>query len=360
MNRISAHSRAVKGILFCGMAKYHQTNPAAGLRLELIYGAPVLLSGVAPLVLSNSELTALHSHYKQVIRQLLKLPDTTPESFIFFSAGTLPITAFIHLNILTLLGMIARLGSENILNHIGCHSLLTLSNPQSWFLSARHITQLYGLCDPLLALQQPMAKAKWKSVCRSRVIRHWELKYRAEANSLDSLIFFRPNFFSLAQPHRILTAAGSPYEVDRALIVLKMLSGRYITDYRARHWTPGSTGACRLCPAPPQGPAPRGDLAHQLLFCPTLAPARNRVLEQWEGHMAPRLHLLPLVSHHTLGASVELHLSFLLDPTSLPLVISAAQEYGEVLYQDLLYMSRVWCSSIHNMRINLLKVYGTL
>ena len=166
--------------------------------------------------------------------------------------------------------------------------------------------------------------------------------------------------FSLAQPHRILTAAGSPYEVDRALIVLKMLSGRYITDYRARHWTPGSTGACRLCPAPAQGPAPRGDLAHQLLFCPTLAPARNRVLEQWEGHMAPRLHLLPLVSHHTLGASVELHLSFLLDPTSLPLVISAAQEYGEVLYQDLLYMSRVWCSSIHNMRINLLKVYGIL
>ena len=76
--------------------------------------------------------------------------------------------------------------------------------------------------------------------------------------------------------------------------------------------------------------------------------------------MAHRPHLLPLVSHHTLDASVKLHLSFLLDPTSLPLVISAAQEYGEVLYGDLLYMRRVWCSSIHNMRINLLKVYGIL
>ena len=76
--------------------------------------------------------------------------------------------------------------------------------------------------------------------------------------------------------------------------------------------------------------------------------------------MAPRPHLLPLVSHYTLGTNVETQLSFLLDPTSLPLVISAAQEYGEVLYGDLLYMSRVWCSSIHNMRINLLKVYGIL
>ena len=77
--------------------------------------------------------------------------------------------------------------------------------------------------------------------------------------------------------------------------------------------------------------------------------------------MAARPHLLSLVSHHTLGGSVELHvLSFLLDPTSLPLVISAAQVHGEVLYGDLLYMSRAWCSSIHNMRMKLLKVYGIL
>ena len=256
--------------------------------------------------------------------------------------------------------MIGRLGSQNILNRIGCHSLLTLANPQSWFLATRHITQIYGLCDPLLVLQQPMAKVRWKSVCRSRVIRHWELQYRAEAATLDSLAFFKPNFFSLAQPHKILTNAGSPYEVDKALTVLRMLSGRYITDHRARHWTPGSSGACRLCPPPTQGPARRGDLAHQLLFCEPLAPARTRVLRLWENHLATRPHLLPLVSHYTLGATVELHLSFLLDPTSLPLVITAAQAHGEVVYQDLLYMSRVWCHSIHQMRMNMLKVYGIL
>ena len=142
------------------MAKFHHANPTAGLRLKQIYGAPVLLFGIAPLVLNNTELDTLHSHYKMVIRQILKLPRNTPECFIFFSGGTLPIITFIHLNILTLLGMLGRLGSENIVNKIGCHLLLTLANLQSWFLSARHITQLYGLCDPLLALQQPMPKAK--------------------------------------------------------------------------------------------------------------------------------------------------------------------------------------------------------
>ena len=84
------------------------------------------------------------------------------------------------------------------------------------------------------------------------------------------------------------------------------------------------------------------------------------MLQLWETYMPSRPQLLPLVSHYTLGASVELHLSFLLDPTSLPLVITAAQTHGEVLYGDLLYMSRSWCHSIHNMRMNLLKVFGIL
>lgn len=147
--------------------------------------------------LSHFFSSGIHSHYKMIIRLILKLPENTPESFIFFSAGTLPSTALIHLNILILLGMLGRLGSENILNRIACHSLLSLANPQSWFLAARHVTQLYGLCDPLLVLQQPLPKARWKSLCRSSVIGHWELKYWAEATTLDSLVFFGLTFSPL-------------------------------------------------------------------------------------------------------------------------------------------------------------------
>ena len=46
-----AHHWAVPN---CGMAHGHRGNTAKGLRLERIYGAPVLLSGVA-LVLSSPE-----------------------------------------------------------------------------------------------------------------------------------------------------------------------------------------------------------------------------------------------------------------------------------------------------------------
>ena len=41
-------------VLPAGLAKGDRGNPAANLRVQLLYGAPVLLSGLASLVLSRS------------------------------------------------------------------------------------------------------------------------------------------------------------------------------------------------------------------------------------------------------------------------------------------------------------------
>jgi hypothetical protein len=90
LGRIAAHRRAVAGVAHCGLARGHRGNPVAGLRLEKLYGAPRLLSGVAALVLSAPELGALHAHYKSSIRQLLRLPANTPEPFIMLMAGRCP------------------------------------------------------------------------------------------------------------------------------------------------------------------------------------------------------------------------------------------------------------------------------
>ena len=142
LSRLSAHRRAVHSIV-------HRGNPASGLRLERAYGAPVLLSGTAALILSGAEISTLHQHYKCSVRKILRLPITTPESFVMFIAGSLPATAFIHLHTLTLLGMISHLGRDGILNKIGCQALLAGST-HSWFVMVRHTTNSNGLPDPLL------------------------------------------------------------------------------------------------------------------------------------------------------------------------------------------------------------------
>ena len=253
LDRIAAHRRAMQSILHCGLAKAHRGNPTASLRLERSYGAPVLLSGVASLVLSDRELSVLHQQYKTCVRQLLRLPITTPESFTMFFAGALPATAIVHLRTLSLLGMISLLGRQGILDRLGRHALLSARNKGSWFLAVRRICQKYSLPDPLIVLQQPLPKARWKSLCKSCVVRWWEEQFRGEAAGLTSLVNFNPHFFSLTKTHRTLSLAGSPHEVSKATTVMLMLSGRYNTCHHTRHWDRSNVaGSCKLCPSSPR------------------------------------------------------------------------------------------------------------
>ena len=370
LGRISAHTRALQGVLHCGLARGHRGNTASALRLERMYGAPVLMSGVAALVLSSPELAALHQHFKVTIVRLLRLPQNTPESFVMLLAGSLPLTGLLHLAMLTLLGMVARLGASGVLNRMGRHALLTAGNSRSWFIQVRHITEKYGLDDPLLVLQQPLPKARWKSTCRAAVTKYWLAQYRGEAENLDSLQHFRYNFFSLSKPHRTITTAGSPHEVTRAATVTLMLSGRYVTCHRARLFNnQNPNGNCRLCAAPPGEPppagalpgavAPPGTLAHQLLYCPALESARHRAMRLCNELLAYSPHLQHLVRHHLQGPPEDA-LALLLDPSSVPLVIAAAQAHGQSVYLQTHYLSRVFCHGNHVLRMKLLKLKGIL
>ena len=53
LERISAHIKDIMSVLHCGIARGHHGNPTAGLRVEKIYDAPVLLSGVTALVIKT-------------------------------------------------------------------------------------------------------------------------------------------------------------------------------------------------------------------------------------------------------------------------------------------------------------------
>ena len=370
LGRISAHLRALHGVLHCGLARGHRGNTAKGLRLERIYGAPVLLSGVAALVLSSPEVSTIHQHYKVILRQILRLPQNTPESFIMLAAGSLPATALLHLGMLTLLGMVARLGSSCILNTLGRHALLEAGNTRSWFVNLRRITEKYGLTDPLLVLQQPPTKGRWKSTCRAAVTRFWLAQYRGEAAHLTSLVHFKFNYFSLSRPHNTISTPGSPYEVSRANTVLLILSGRYISDERSRLWDPqNKEGCCRLCASPPGQPPPPGTLpgqlsppgtiTHQLLWCSALYPARISAMRLFLEFLKHRPHLSSLVSQRLKGPP-EGAIAMLLDPSSCGEIIRAAQLYGPQLYKEVHYLSRVWVHSTHVLRMRLLKLRGIL
>ena len=355
--RVAAHRRAIHAVLQCGMARAHRGSPVAGLQLERTYGAPVLLSGCAALVLTTGETSILHQHYTSTVRQLLRVSRHAPECFTMFMAGTLPATAVLHLRMLGLLGMIARLGPSCILGKLGRQALLAADNPKSWFLVVRLLTQQYGLQDPLLVLQAPDTRRRWKATCKARVTRWWQVHYCGQATNLLSLRHFNPHFFYLTKPHHTISTATTPHQVVRATTVVAMLSGRYVTDYRTRHWDRANPeGRCRLCPATPLQPAPLGTLEHQLVWCPALQGVRTRLLEMWSAYTTGRPHLLQLVEHYTSGC-VQDFMTFVLNPSSCHLIIINSRSHPSLIH-DSHYMSRMWCHFIHVKKLKLLKSRG--
>ena len=280
-------------------------------------------------------------------------PPLNPTCVFMFLAGSLLASAILHLRMLGLLAMIARLGPENILHKHARHTLLSASSTsssRSWFIAIRLLSQRYDLPDPILVLQSPPTVYQWKTLTKSKVIDWHEKKFRAEAELLPSLQYFKPQFMSLSAPHPIWTSAGSPYEVSKAVIAARMMSGRYRTDRLSRHWTyDNPDGLCRLPGCSDQ----EGNLQHILLTCPALFESRCKMISLWSSYMVSRTNLLPVVNKYTIEEPL-LQIQLLLDPSALPLVISTERSYPGTL-QQCLYLGRTWCFSVHVMRSKLMK-----
>ena len=356
LDRFSSHKNSLRAILPSGMALGHRGNPAASLHLERLYACPVLLSGLSALVHSNLEMSAIHHYYKVHIQRLQRLHQATPECVVMFLAGSLPATALLDLKMLGHLGMIARLGPNHILHQHGRHTLLNddrINTNKSWFANTRSLCQQYNLPDPLLVLQSPPSHPYWKTLTKAKVLDWWQVKFRGIADHLDSLEFFKTSFMSLSRPHPIWTTAGSPFEISKAVITARMLSGRYRTDLLMSNWsTSNPDGLCRL----PGCDDEIGSLKHILLECSGLSEARAKAVSHWSSFLVPRPWLFPVVAHHTLGGD-QLNLQFLLDPSVLPMVISLNRSNPEIL-PSCFYLARTWNFTIHLTREKIRKLWN--
>ena len=112
LNRICAHKKALGAVLFCGAARSHRGNLAGAVKIEKLYGMPVLFSGLASLVLSKSEENLIDQHYSRTLQDLIKAHDRTPRSFVLFISGSLPGVALLHLRQLSLFSMMSRLPGD--------------------------------------------------------------------------------------------------------------------------------------------------------------------------------------------------------------------------------------------------------
>ena len=349
-NRVKSHMKALFSVLPAGLSRNQNTNPAASLRIQSTYANPVLLSGVAPLILRDDELSILHSHHKNILQNLLKLYHNTPECFTFFMAGSPGASATVHMKQLGLFGMILRLPGS-ILHRIAQNKLYSEpDNSKSWFIQIRHLCSTYNLPSPLFLLSHTPSKSSFKSLVRRKVVDFWQTKFRDVASSKPSLTYFKPQFMSLQTPHPLWTTSkDNPFEINKSLVVAKMLSGQYRSDWHSRHWSKlNKDGFCPLCP---ESSTP-GTLEHMLVACPALDEKRMLIFNFWSQQSQYNHHLQNLLQD-MLSANMNVLVQFLLDPSVEAKVISGCQQKHFTL-EEVFTLTRTYCYGLHRRRLQLI------
>ena len=100
-----------------GLAGGHRGSPAAALCVHQLHCTPVLLSGLATLVLSRAEIKIIDNYYQNIIQNLQRLHQKTPRSMIFFLAGSLTGEAILHMRQLSIFSMICHLPDNPLHQH---------------------------------------------------------------------------------------------------------------------------------------------------------------------------------------------------------------------------------------------------
>ena len=354
LSRITEHKRALGSVLSSGMSRGHRGNPSAAIRVEKLYACPVLLSGLGSLYLNQSEISLIDTHYKSSLESLQKLYPKSPASFVLFMAGSLPGTAIIHLRQLTLFSMICRMPSDPLNLHARYTLVSSKPSTHSWFHQIRDLCLQYCLPHPMVLLDNQPTKEQFKKLAKTHVHDFWETKLRVDAAALPSLEYFRPSFMSLDKPHPLWTTAGSsPYEVNKACIQAKMLSGRYRTEKLCRYWSTNTNGFCLA----PSCMETIEDLEHILTTCKSMETTRVKLRASWLTNAAtnPLTHQLIL---RVICFSTKEFTQFILDPSTNPEVIRLQQIHGFKILKNIFYLTRTWCHTIHKERLKALGRYN--
>ena len=355
MARLSSHRKAVYGLMSSGLAKGHRSNPAACLRIEAVYGVPVLLSGLASLVLSTKEENMLGQQYKVHLQRLLRLHQATPAPVVFMLAGCLPLQAQLHLRMFSLFGQLCRLRDGDNILAVRARDVLSsaLSSSKSWFWKIRQLCLQYGLPHPLEWLSSMLSKLEVKALTRPAVLQYWLNQFRTKADTLPSLQYMRTGFLGLTKCHPIYRTCGSsPWEVEKGTTQARLLSGRFRVEALSCHWVPwNKEGLCTLPMCWRTAEAHRGTIESFLISCPSLSSTRQALLMFNQNHLLAHPNLVALVNTCLVMDPVQ----FWLDCSTMHPVISAVQKEGESLLYGLFKMTRNYCHGLYKARVSQLE-----
>ena len=197
-------------------------------------------------------------------------------------------------------------------------------------------------------LNNPIPKSVTKKLFKQKVLEYWQKSLRTSSSILDSLKYFKPEFMSLNRVHPIWSTCGNnSFELTKAIVQARLLSGRYRCETLTVHFSPGSSSKCVIC-----RDDATGSIEHILTSCSALLDTRSQLQSALESNTRISNPSKTLIKTY-LSSSTNTKVQFLVDASVLPDVISAVQKQNSIL-QEIFQFTRSWCYAMHRRRLKLL------
>jgi hypothetical protein len=316
-SNIAAARATVYSMFGAGLHGENGLNPRYSIHLWNTIALPCLLNGTEVWRLNPRETEPLEVFQRSVLRQLQGLPDSAANAAVYLLSGVLPVTARIHMRVLTYFRSVVADRTSREYKLALQQLALKEEGSHSWFTYVEDILHQYQLPNPHDILASTPAKEGWKLLVKKTIFLHWRKEIEAEAAQKSSLRHLHQEM----EPGRVAlvweSAGNSVTDSAKAQIKARLMTGTYrLQSLVARQNQNAPDGTCKLCQTADE------DVGHFLLDCPSTDSGRGA--ESYRGEREVLIQAIldcrGLVSGGQVSDSNQTRVAFLVERLSRDLV----------------------------------------
>ena len=172
---IKKSRRSAYGLFGGGFHGNNGLDPETLIHLFNTYITPVLMYGMELIIPKTTALEQLERYQKKLLKQLLSLPQNTPDPVVYLLSGTLPVEAQLHIRAPSFFNNICN-QEEKSIEKLSARQQLRIKtiNSNSWFIEIKKMLIKYNLQDPEYYLDNPKTKRLSITSIMREIQNYWQ------------------------------------------------------------------------------------------------------------------------------------------------------------------------------------------
>jgi hypothetical protein len=270
-SRIKEARRALYRLAGAGLHGLNGVGPKVSTHMLNVYILPILTYGLEALTLDSKHYHLLECFYRNILRRLQHLPESTATPAVYTLLGSIPLEGQVHIRLLTFFGNVLRNPGTVEYEIIKRQLAIKDFSSNSWTVQIKTILAKYNLPSAHRLLLAPPAKTTWKSQVDDMVTTYWTEELQSQSKGMKTLDYVDTQNMQCGQVANVWQHSTDPLDAQMATIKARLLVQRYPLGYSHCAGTKKSN-QCLLCGGKTE------TIEHFLLDCPKLGKTRYRQL----------------------------------------------------------------------------------